>query len=81
MYKHEHGISSYDITMENMSDVLRGRELMNDTKIRQVNRGPSHIWQLIDAYNQGKLNPLDAVLKQVSSRAESIYEYDPHDHR
>ncbi|MFC3680861.1 hypothetical protein [Bacterioplanoides pacificum] len=77
----EHGIGSYDISMENMSDVLRRRELMNDTKIRQVNRGPSHIWQPIDAYNQGKLNPLDAVLKQVSSRAENIYGYDPHDHR
>ncbi|MCP5325450.1 MAG: hypothetical protein H7A09_03865 [Oceanospirillaceae bacterium] len=71
----EQGIGSYDITMDNMSDVLRGRELMNDTKIRPVNRGPSSVWQPIEAYNQDKLDPLAAVMKQVSSRADNVYEY------
>lgn len=76
LYMHERGIGSFDITMDNMSDVLRGRELMHETKVRYVNRGPSELLMQVSLYNENKSDPMNAIMQQLYSRAEIMYEYE-----
>lgn len=76
LYMHERGIGSFDITMDNMSDVLRGRELMHETKVRYVNRGPSELLMQVSLYNENRSDPMNAIMQQLYSRAEIMYEYD-----
>lgn len=75
----ERGIGSFDITMDNMSNVLRGRELMHETKVRYVNTGPSDLLMQVSLYNENKSNPMNAIMQQLYSRAEIMYEYEPGD--
>lgn len=72
----ERGIGSFDITMDNMSHVLRGRELMHETKVRYINTGPSDLLMQVSLYNENKSNPMNAIMQQLSSRAEIMYEYE-----
>jgi len=76
-YMHEHGVGSFDITEENSSDILRGRELMNDTKLRFMVRGRPEDLRANEAYNEHKLSPLQSIMKQLTERADEIYRYDP----
>lgn len=72
-YQGGHDIGQYDVTMENISKILRGRELMGDAKIRPINIGSEKIWRPIEEYNKNKMDPYMAVFKQVVARSERVY--------
>lgn len=76
-YQIDEGIGLYDVTRDTIPDILRGRELMNDTRMRDIPRGEPAFLRAREAYNEKKLTPLEAVFKQVSNRAEEKYNYDP----
>lgn len=76
-YQTDKGIGLYDVTRDTMPDILRGRELMNDTKMRFVQTGTPEFLRAREAYDENRLSPLEAIFKQVSNRAEEKYNYDP----
>lgn len=71
------GIGLYDVTRDTMPDILRGRELMSDTRMRDIPRGEPEFLRAREAYNENKATPLEAIFKQISNRAEEKYNYDP----
>lgn len=77
-YQKDSDIGQYDVTMENMSEILRGRELMSDSQMRLMNRGPEKIMRGIAEYNKNKMDPYMAVFKQVIMRAEKVYHTNDH---
>ena len=76
-YQTDEGIGLYDVTRDTMPDILRGRELMNDTRMRDIPRGEPEFLRAREAYNENKATPLEVIFKQISSRAEEKYNYDP----
>lgn len=76
-YMSGHGIGSFDISKENASSLLRGRELMSDTRVRDTPRGIPEELRAQEAYNSNKLTPLLSIMKQLTARAEELYRYDP----
>ena len=77
-YQKDSDIGQYDVTMANMSEILRGRELMSDSQMRLMNRGPEKIIRGIEEYNKNKMDPYMAVFKQVVMRAEKVYHTNEH---
>lgn len=76
-YQTDEGIGLYDVTRDTMPDILRGRELMDETKMRFVQTGTPEFLRAREAYDENRLSPLEAIFKQVSNRAEEKYNYDP----
>ncbi len=89
----DEGVGVYDVTKETMQDILRGRELMSDSKVKnnqilgtgyfsEIVRDDQKMaapehFAAISSYNKNKMMPMEAIMKQLSARGEEKYNNDP----